>query len=172
MRNILSREERAEYDALLHDAAYENGEMVATNLVAGRAHVLLVNAEKAGRAWAEIVLDRALTQGLRAEVSRYRKRINVTTETDLLGTRARTKVYSISESAPDGSTVWQPKLYEEMTLSDLDQLINGSEAQLDAIQHNRLAAKRLRAALVQTGKPTVGQALIALGQSLEEALGA
>lgn len=170
MTNILSPEEREEYDALLRDAAYEKGRLVQSDLVASRAHALLIDAVKAGRSWAEIQLERALMDGIRGEVRRYVKRVNTTTETDALGSRSRPKVYSVPQENADGGVHWQPKLFEDMTLTDLDQVIKSSGAQIAANLHNKQAAIRLRDKIIATKAATVRDALAALGESLEEAL--
>lgn len=171
-RSILSPEERAEYDALLRDAAYDNGRLVRTAQYADRANRLLIDAVKAGRRWAEFELERALHDGLRSEVRRYVRRINQTTVTDLTGTKSRPSVYSVREDQPTGGVAWQPKLLSEFSLADLDALITASEAQLSAYVANRNAARHLRDKLISTGASTVRDALAALGMSLEQALAA
>ena len=169
MTNILSPEEREEYDALLLDATCVNGQLLPISEASERLHLLLVDAVKAGRTWAEIQLARALNDGLRSETRRYLKRTNTTTETDVLGTHSRPSVYTVPRETATG-VVHQPMLFEDMTVNDLNAVISSSERQVRANQQNRQTAIRLRDFLAPTGLPTLRDALAHHGVSLEEAL--
>lgn len=172
MTNILSAEDREEYDALLRAAAYDSGRLVPVTEAAGRAHGLLVVAVKAGRTWADIQMERALTEGLCSEMRRYLKRAYTTTETDdLLGSRSRPKIYSVPQESADGSTYMQPMLFEDMALDDLDSVIADSNKRIVANERNRQTAIRLREFLKSVvGAKTVREALAKTGKSLEQVL--
>lgn len=165
----LSHEEQQELNQLLHDATFHaDGTPCRVGQYGPRAHVLLIDAVKAGRPWAEWVLESALHAGLQARVKRH---VKATTRATLAVTDSfavdRAAVFGVPRK--EGSVqVALPGL----TKDDLNYLIGATNSRIESERHNRLMFRRLLKILDKSGQPTVAGACLSLGLSLDEAIAA
>ncbi|MEV8636560.1 hypothetical protein AB0395_33425 [Streptosporangium sp. NPDC051023] len=166
---MLSSEERAEYDALLHEAGYDdNGVQRPAHEIKDRMHKLLQDAVQAGRSWAEYVLDDDVREGHHKRFKRWdRVRQVVTTR---YGERVikRSALMSLRRrDSVSGRTYWQGTFYPDMTREDLLDVINGCEVRISSERITIATARRLVALLDETGVATVTEALKSRGVELE-----
>lgn len=166
---IMSAEEREELNELLDEAAYADGLLVPTRFMAPRAKALLEDAHRAGRPWAEWVLDSALHAGLLVRVKRHIKQEN---RTEL----AVTKDLTVDRAAVFGvrreNEEWAQVPLPGMTRDDLAFLIKSADERIENDRRNRQMWRKLDVMLRATGAATVDDGLAQLGQSLEEFLAA
>lgn len=169
---MLSPEERAEYDALFHEAGYdEYGEQRPAHEIKERVHGLLQDAVRAGRTWAGYVIDDDVREGhLKRFKGWDRTRQVVSTR---YGERVvkRSAVMSLRRrNSETGRTYWQGTLYPDMTREDLLDVINGCEVRIGSERITIATARKLLVLLDETGGSTVRDALDARGLELQEYL--
>lgn len=168
--HYLTPEERAELDALMAEAGCPDGDALASHEIGERVRAYLEDAAQAGRPWASWKLDDATEDGcLKAWKSWYKSQHRVTVVVgDKLVSKAA--LMSTRRRAEDGSEYWQPSLYVEMTAEELRHCIAGSQSRIDAEQVNVEVARRLLKAVEDTESATVGEAMTALGTTIDDYL--
>ncbi|MBB2914905.1 hypothetical protein FHS43_006217 [Streptosporangium becharense] len=166
---MLSPEERAEYDALLHEAGYDdNGEQRPAHEIKERMHRLLQDAVQAHRTWAGYVLDADVREGHHRRFKGWDRARQVVSTRHGGRVVKRSAVMSLRRRDPDnGRTYWQGTFYPDMTREDLLDVINGSEVRIGSERITIATARRLVALLDETGAATVAEALEARGVELE-----
>lgn len=166
---MLSPEERAEYDALLHEAGYdEAGEQRPAHEIKERMHRLLQEAVQAHRTWAGYVLDADVREGHHRRFKGWDRARQVVNTRHGERVVRRSAVMSLRRRDPDnGRTYWQGTFYADMTRQDLLDVVNGAEVRIGSERITIAMARRLVALLDETGAATVATALETRGVELE-----
>lgn len=173
MENRLTAEERAEYELIMELACFDphTGKAYPTAKLGENVRRELDRAESMGQAWARWFIEDDRELGHQRRAKQWlgsRSLIQVSDDEQRLVTKRQR--YSILRETSAGRE-WQPMLYEDMTWSDLEQLIASNQSQiytgrLNLRTHQRLLALRDR----HPGAATVGDALRAEGASIDDYL--
>lgn len=150
-RKHLSPEERSEYDELFEEAGFdEYGNPIPAAQIKANVRAALEGAEQAGRAWASLVLDDALEDGLlkawnswNSEQRKIRTVHNgvLVPVRAIRGTRRR--------DAETGAVVYQQSFWREMTWEDVRQQLDDSRKRIDAERITESIANRLLSLLLR-----------------------
>lgn len=173
IRNMLSNEERAEYDALVFEAGFdESGTRRPSHEIAERFHDLLLDAVQAKRPWAQWVLDEDARAG---HLRRFKAwdRIRNPVQTKSGGKLIRlSRIQALRRRDPETEALfWQDTDYEDMTAGDLDSVIDGMRGKISPLTHNLETALSLRTLV--DGQPAgtkVRDVLAARGVTIDEYL--
>jgi hypothetical protein len=172
IRNMLGREERAEYDDLMWNARfYGDGKSRPSHEIAERMHDLLEDAIQAGRQWAQWVMDDDARAG---HLSRSKKwdrsrRFILTRDGDAVVKRSA--VMAVQRRNPDTQeTGWFDTEWVDMTTDELLQIVTGARHRLESAKEAIATARRLMRLIDETGAETVGGALEQRGMSIDEYL--
>jgi hypothetical protein len=135
-RKHLSPEERAEYDALLYDAGYdEHGDRRPSGEIGDRVHDLLADAVRAGRAWAGYVIDDDARMGHLARFKRWdkvRALIEVNHQSVIV---KRSAVMGVKRrDAETGASYDQQVLYAEMSWSEVVYVMESAQVRISSEQ--------------------------------------
>lgn len=146
IRNMLSAEERAEYDALVFEAGfYEDGTRRPSHEIADRFHDLLLDAVQAKRPWAQWVLDEDARAG---HLRRFKgwDRIRHPVQTRKGGRVIRLSgVQALRRRDPETEALfWQDTELGDMDSDDLDSVIEGMRGKIEPLTYNLETAKSLR----------------------------
>lgn len=156
-RKTLSAEERAEYDALLYEAGYdEYGQRRPSGEIGDRMHRLLVDAVQAGHAWASYVID---DDAQRGHVSRFKRWDKVRTPMQVNHQSVIVKRSAVMgvvrRDVETGAAYHQQALYADMTWSELVGVLEGAQG--------RIASDRITVG--------IGKKLLALKLRAPESIG-
>jgi hypothetical protein len=131
-RRMLSTEERAEYDALLYEAGYdETGQRRPSGEIGDRMHRLLADAVQAGRTWAGYVIDDDARTG---HVSRFKRWDKVRTPMEVNSQSVIVKRSAVMgvvrRDTETGAAYHQQALYVEMTWGELVGVLEGAQGRI------------------------------------------
>lgn len=172
-REILTAEERAEYDELVYAAGYdEYGQRRPSHEIGPMFAVLLADARKAGRRWATWVKDDDQAAGHLARFKRW-DRQRAVVETNVGGavvSKSAVMAVRRRQSADDGRSYWQGVLWIDMTGDELKQVIAGSSKRVASEKATQQTARRLLGVLHRTGAETVREGLTSLNVTLDQFL--
>lgn len=131
-RKMLSAEERAEYDALLYEAGYdETDRRRPSGEIGERMHQLLTDALQAGRVWAGYVIDDDARRGHLARFKRWDKANHVMNVNDGTVIVPRAAVMGIRRrDVETGAIVHQQALFSEMTWDDLIGVLESAQGRI------------------------------------------
>lgn len=171
-RDMLSPEEREEYDVLLAEAGYDDtGERRPSNEIGERMHLLLEDADQAGRGWATAVIrgdavDGHLMRFKRWDKARNRQKIFVG---GVIVPRAA--VVGVRKQRSDGSEYWQQGLWRELTWEEVEQKVTEARSQVRSGQITVATAQKLLK-LRERAPNTIGPfaACVLLGLDFDEYL--
>jgi hypothetical protein len=172
IRNMLSAEERAEYDALVFEAGFDQiGKRRPSHEIGDHFHELLLDAIQAKRPWAQWVMDEDAKAGhIRRFKAWDRTRHPVRTKDGERVVRV-SRVQAVRRRDPETEAMfWQDADYEDMTASDLDSVIAGMDSKIAPLVCNRETARSLRTLIESCGTRTVREALEIRGLSMDEYL--
>lgn len=172
IRNMLSAEERAEYDALVFEAGFdEHGKRRPSYEMGDRFHELLTDAIQAQRTWAKWVMDEDARAGhIRRFKSWDRTRHPVQTRDGERVVRL-SGVQALRMRDPETQAMfWQDTSLEDMTEDDLSSVIEGMNSKMAPLMYNRETARSLRTLVQESEAATVGDALLAIGLTIDEYL--
>lgn len=172
IRNMLSIEERAEYDALVFEAGFDQvGRRRPSHEIGDHFHELLLNAIQAKRPWAQWVMDEDARAGhIRRFKAWDRTRHPVHTRDGDRVVRSSGVQAVRRRDAETEAMFWQDVELEDMTPADLDSVIAGMDSKIAPLVFNREIARSLRALVEQTGAATVREALNLRGTSMDDYL--
>lgn len=168
----MTPEERTEFESLMYEVGYRDGELVPSAEIGSRLVDALTDASQAGRLWAQWLLDDYLEEGAREAWKHWHnqeKKTKVFVAGKLVTKPAFRSVRLHTVDKPGG--YWQPMMYEDMTATELRDLVRRSRAQVEAEQVNITTALKLLNAIEQTGAATVREAMASLGTHLDAYLG-
>ena len=153
-RGHLSPEERPEFDALFEEAGIdEAGNPRPSREIKARMRPLLRDAVKAGRVWAQYVLDDAVDDGLLAAWKRWnneQKRMRTLHNGVIVPVRA---VRGTRRRDPEtGQVVNQQSFWREMSWADVRQQLDDSRKRIDAERITESIANRLLVLLLDCPK--------------------
>jgi hypothetical protein len=172
IRNMLSVEERAEYDATVFEAGFDRaGKRRPSHEIGEHFHALLLDAIQAKRPWAQWVMDEDARAGhIRRFKAWDRTRQPVHTKDGERIVRV-SRVQAVRRRDPETEAMfWQDTEYEDMGVADLDSVIAGMDGKIAPLLHNRETARSLRDLVEQTGAATVREALKRRGMSMDNYL--
>lgn len=171
-RNMLSPQERKDYDALVFDATHHpDGSMRKSSEIGVEFRRLLVDAQQAGHEWAAWVLDDALIDGLRARGVKWsRSRDYVETPFGGKFVRKPDRMAVARKEPGTGEQYQQQTAWADMTRGDLHALIDGRLSQINAERATIQIARKLLELLDRVGVDRVAEALDRIGASLEDFL--
>lgn len=173
IRSILSPEERAEYDALIFEASFdEHGKRRPSYEIADRMHDLLLDAVQAKRPWAQWVLDADARAGHIRRFKRWDRIRNLVNTKDGGRLVRLSGIQALKRRNPaTQGTFWEDVELEAMSRDDLDAVIAGMRNRIEPLEMNVRLAVRLRKLVEDQNALTVGAALQAIGKTLDEYLG-
>lgn len=172
IRSMLSAEERAEYDALVFEAGFDHfGKRRPSHEIGDRFHELLLDAIQAKRTWAQWVMDEDARAGhIRRFKGWDRTRHPVRTRDGEKVVRL-SGVQALRRRDPETEAMfWQDTSLEDMTIDDLDSVIEGMSSKMAPLMYNRETARSLRTLVAECGTATVGEALRSVGLTMDEYL--
>lgn len=172
IRNMLGTEERAEYDALVFEAGFDaTGKRRPSHEIGEHFHNLLLDAIQAKRPWAQWVMDEDARAGhIRRFKGWDRTRHPVRTRHGEKVVRL-SGVQALRRRDPETEAMfWQDTSLEDMTIDDLDSVIEGMSSRIAPLMYNRETARSLRALVTECETVTVGEALLSLGLTMDEYL--
>lgn len=131
-RKHLSAEERAEYDALLYDAGYdERGDRRPSGEIGDRMHDLLTDAVKASRTWAGYVIGDDARAGHLARFKRWdkvRTLMDVNHQSVIV---RRSAVMGVKRrDAETGDIYHQQALYAEMAWNEVIYVMESAQVRI------------------------------------------
>ena len=167
----LSIEERDEFRSLMSEAL--DGSRQPDISAVARAMDAMEAADRAGRAWPDEVRRQAIHQLLQSELKRIAKEESMVS-VDYNGRFVqKTARRGVVKRQIDGTTYRQQSLWTDMTWEEFEGWSAMNDAQIDGLMVNRHAAAKLRTLHERFPESrTVGEALAAIGATLEEFLGA
>ena len=167
----LSIEERDEFRSLMSEAL--DGSRQPDVSAVARAMDAMEAADRAGRAWPDEVRRQAIHQLLQSELKRIAKEESMVS-VDYNGRFVqKTARRGVVKRRIDGTTHRQQSLWTDMTWEEFEGWSAMNDAQIDGLMVNRHAATKLRTLHERFPESrTVGEALAAIGATLEEFLGA
>ena len=172
IRNMLSREERAEYDDLMWNARFHgDGKSRPSHEIAERMHDLLEDAIQAGRQWAQWVMDDDARAGHLRRSKKWDRvrRIILTRHGEKIVKRSA--VMAVRRRNPEiQETGWFDAEWVDMATDELLQIITGARHRLESAKEAIATARRLLRLIDETGAETVGEALKQRGMSIDEYL--
>lgn len=172
IRNMLSSEERAEYDDLMYTARfYDDGKSRPSGEIGDRMHALLLDAVKANRPWAEWVLEDDVRAGHRLRSKKWDRvrRYVLTKKGEVIAKRSA--VMAILRRHPiTQEPGWFDTEWTDMDTDELLQVIAGARQRLESAKESVAIARRLLRLIDETGAETVGEALEQRGLSINEYL--
>lgn len=172
IRNLLGREERAEYDDLMWNARfYGDGKSRPSHEIAERMHDLLEDAIQAGRQWAQWVMDDDARAGHLRRSKKWDRVRRFIFARDGEKVVKRSAVMAIRRHSPGiQETGWFDAEWVDMTTDELLQIIAGARHRLESAKEAIATARRLMRLIDETGAETVGEALERRGMSIDEYL--
>jgi hypothetical protein len=171
---ILTPDERAEYDALLYDAGYDaDGKPMPSHLIGPRMVNALRSAVNAQRPWAEWVLEDLLVSGALRRWRKWNKQRDVVTVAGKSYTVTKPAAIGVRRRNDQGETYFQAVLWEDLTRDELEQIIARAAKQIDSESKTIQTAKRLLKLMTRVPEAqTVAEATAAIGTSTEAFLAA
>lgn len=168
----LSREERAQVEAAVHDAYVDNeGGIRSHNEADALFDRYIADAVQAHRKWAGVLLDGWRDDGRRAFLrDRWRELAGRFGYLHKGRTRSRTMRRGTRVRHEDGAQRWVQEALIEWTADQLEAAIKDCAARIDEERANIAMYRALLELLKESGEPTVRLALEAKGVSLEEYL--
>lgn len=167
----LSPEDKAQYDALMHEAGYtSDGQQRPSHEIKDKCEELLRKAVRDGKTWATYVLDADARDGHLKRFKRWdRQRQVVATR---FGERVvkKSAVMSLKRRDDVGRLFYQGTFWDDMNAQDLMDIIGDATVRIESNRDLIATARRLLDLLEKTGMPTVSLALERLGMELEEYL--
>ncbi|ASU81539.1 hypothetical protein CDO52_00910 [Nocardiopsis gilva YIM 90087] len=135
-RRHLSAEEREEYDALLHDAGYdEHGQRRPSAEIGERMHELLTDAIRAGRNWARYVVVDDARSGHLKRFKRWDKSRHVVEINHEQVLVPRAAVMGVKrKNAETGAVYHQQALFAEMAWDELVDVMEAAQSRIAAAQ--------------------------------------
>lgn len=171
--NILTPEEREAYDQMLYEAGYVDDKPRPSAEIGPALVALLTQANQAGRAWAQWVLDDFTEYGALAKFRKWSKQRDVVTVAGKSYTVTKPAAMGVRKRAEDGSTYYQATFWEDMTREELEQVIARAAKVIESEARTVALAKRLLALLERVPEATtVSEAAEALGLTTETYLAA
>ena len=173
--NTMTPEDRAELEILMEAACLDQlGKPFPSAELGQRLLDALQQADSMGKDWAAAIVEDAARAALVSRAKRWLKTrfvVHAEDGQDRLVTRAG--VYSLRRQVgAEGLAAFQPVLIEDMTAADVDQLVEMSREQLASTRLNLRTARKLKALMAaHPSALTVGQALVAAGESIADYLG-
>lgn len=169
---ILTPEERAEYDALLYESGYDDqGNKRPSAEIGPWMHALLENAERAGRSWAGWVIADDVEVG---HLSRFKRWDRVR---QVVNTRhgdqvvLRSAVMAVQcQNAETGKRYWQDTFWRDMGRAELMDVLLASRVRSESEEITQATAARLLRLLDETGCALVSEALASIGMTIDEYL--
>lgn len=149
-REHLTPDERAEYDALMYEAGYDEAGKPRPSYEIGPrvAQALGKSADQAHRGWALHVRDEITVSG---SLARWRKWNKARALIEVAGvTYVTTKAATVGVRRADaktGATYYQAAFWEDLTRAELAQVIERAAKQTDAETKTIALARRLLALL-------------------------
>lgn len=175
-RNILSPEERAEYDDLMYEAGYDgDGKPRPSHEIAERVIRMLREAvDQTRKPWAELILADILTVGARTHWRGWIREREVVTISGKSYTADKSAVMGIRKKDEETRrTYYQLTFWADMTRDELAQIIDGSSKRIASERVTIAAARRLLRLLDQVpGARTPQEAAEALALDLSDYLAA
>lgn len=167
----LSEEERTEWRDLLNHAL--NGSRQANAAAIDRAVAAIQQADRAGRAWPDLLREQMVRDGLRSALKAFAKAESETTVnyngTPLIKAARR----GVRVTAADGSTSFVQKLLWDMTWQEIGAWSDSNEAQIRGLLSNRDMARKLEDLHRMVPRSTGPlDAAAQLGTTVEEVLAA
>lgn len=173
-RNIMSAEERAEYDLLMYDAGYdEDGKPRPSHEIADRVlQMLREAADQTHKPWAELVLADILTVGARTQWRAWNREREVVTIAGKSYVADKPAVMGIRKKDEETRrTYYQQTFWADMTREELAQIIDGSSKRIASERVTIAVARRLMRLLDQVPAAiTASEAAEALGLQIDEYL--
>lgn len=170
-RDLMTPEERAEFDALMYAAGYDaNGKPYPSYEIGPRVIRMLSDAaDQAQRGWAGRVRDDIVVAGA---LARWRTWNRVRDVIEVAGaTYVTTKAATVGVRRSDkatGRTYYQASFWEDLTREELDQIVARSTKEITAEGRTIALARRLLALLDRVPEAsTVAEAASALGLTTE-----
>lgn len=145
-RNIMSPEERAEYDLLMYDAGYDaDGKPRPSHEIAERVIRMLREAvDQTHKPWAELILADILTVGARTQWRAWNREREVVTISGKTYTADKPAVMGIRKKDEETRrTYYQQTFWADMTREELAQIIDGSSKRIASERVTIAAARRL-----------------------------
>lgn len=173
-RDMLSPEERAEYDDLLHQVGHDDyGNVLPSSDIGPRMRSHLEDAIQAGRTWAAYMLEDCTEAGcLKAwkDWHKAQRKVQVFHNEKLI---PKTAAMSIKRrQSATGKIYHQLTFWEAMGADDLRQLIADAHIRIEGEKVSIATAVRLLSAIDETGAATVGEAMRILGTTVDDFLAA
>lgn len=170
----LDPEDRKDLEIVMESACLDElGKPFSSAELGDRLLAALQKADSMGKDWAAAIINDAARVALLGRAKRWLKtRYVVHTEDgeDRLVTRAA--VYSLRRQIREGLVGFQPVLIQDMTAADVERLLEMSREQLRSARLNVRNARKLKRLMdAHPTALTVGQALSAAGESLDDYLG-
>lgn len=172
---MLSSEERAEYEALLTEAGYdEHGKKRPSGEIAERMHRSLVDAVQAGRAWATWALGDDARAGHLKRFTAWEsvRRIVHTRDGERIVTR-RAVMALRQRDAETGECYWRGEDLAEMVRGELEEVMLYARRRRHSDAVLMATVRRLLDLLEETasdGATKVSTALKAVGKTIDEVL--
>lgn len=169
--NQFSAEERAEIDALIHQAYTDADGMPRTHAeAADEFDSLLTTAVQSHREWAGILLDHWRFEGMKSFIADRYKHSELFEFTRRDRKVSRTARRGTQRTDESGAEKWVQLQFHDWTVFDLRAAIAREEQAISERQTNIAMYRALVDLIQETGASTVGEALTQRGQTIGEFL--
>lgn len=147
-REMLSPEERDEYDAVIEQAAFDDhGQRRSTGEAGQRLRELIEDADQAGRPWAQWVREDDQEAGHQKRLKAWikaRESIKVYDRSTGTLTRKPAEI-SVKHASADGSEAYQLTLWRQLDWAQVQEVLRSAQRRISSERINADTARKLLA---------------------------